>query len=164
MSVQFTPVAQKRFAEIVARYPKEEAALLPVLWLAQDEFGHLSEDVRSYVAKRLNLSLTHVESVISFYTLFHSRPTGKNQVQVCRNPSCRLRGSEDLTNWMERELGVRTGETSSDGSVTFCEVECIAACGGAPAVRVNDDYVENADPKDLERVIGKLRGTRGKDR
>lgn len=164
MTVQFSPEAEKRFLEVVGRYPRKEAALLPILWLAQNEFGHLSPEVRSYVADRLELSLAAVESVVSFYTLYNTEPTAKHQIQICRNISCRLRGSEDLTNWMEKEMGLRPGEKTADGDLEYCTVECLAACGGAPAIRVNDDYYEKTDAKDLERVIKKVRGAGGKDR
>jgi NADH:ubiquinone oxidoreductase subunit E len=112
----------------------------------------------------MELPLTNVESVASFYTMYESRPVGKHTVQVCRNVSCRLKGSGELSAWMARELGVSPGETTADGSITYSEVECLGACGGAPVVRVDEAYQENAAVKDLERVIGKLRGSGGEDR
>jgi NADH-quinone oxidoreductase subunit E len=157
VTVRFSPEAERRFAELVKRYPRKEAALLPVLWLAQDEFGCLSPEVRAHVAELLGLSLAKVESVISFYTLYRTKPTAKHRVQVCRNVSCRLKGSEDLVAWLEKE-------TASGGSLDYETVECLAACGGAPALRVDDDYYENAGVKDLERVVGRLKGTGGEDR
>jgi NADH-quinone oxidoreductase subunit E len=164
VTVRFSPQAGERFSEILSRYPKKEAALLPVLWLAQNEFGHLSPEVRAYVAGELGVSLAKVESVVSFYTLYSTKPVAKTRIQICRNISCRLRGSEDLSAWMEKEMGLSSGEKTPDGSVGCCTVECLAACGGAPAIRVNDDYYEKTGVKDLERVVGRARGTGGEDR
>ena len=155
MALRFSPEAEKRFGEILGRYPRKEAALLPVLWMAQNEFGHLSREVQSYVANRLSLSLAKVESVVSFYTLYNTEPKGKHHVQICRNISCRLKGSEELTACMEK---------SPSDEIGFSNVECLAACGGAPVIRVDDDYYEKATPKDLERVVGKIRGSGGENR
>jgi NADH-quinone oxidoreductase subunit E len=164
VTIAFSASAEKRFREILGAYPSREAALLPVLHLSQEEFGHLSAEVRSYVANRLELALARVEGVVSFYTLYATEPTSRHRVQICRNISCRLRGSDELISWMEKEAGI-DAEAGTPRSVEYSAVECLAACGGAPAVRVNNDYRENTDLADLKRVIGKLKGEPdGKDR
>ena len=159
--IRFSKEAEKKFNDIVGRYPQRDAALLPVLWLAQEEFDVLTPEVRSYIAEKLDVSLARVESVVSFYTMYRTRPSGKHHIQVCRNISCVLRGCEELMKFMESNLGLRPGDTSADGLFTYSTVECIAACGGAPALQVNADYHENMTPKGLAELIGKLkdRGT-----
>ncbi|MFH1262353.1 MAG: NAD(P)H-dependent oxidoreductase subunit E [Pseudomonadota bacterium] len=164
MSVSFTPAAERRFEEIVARYPKRDAALLPVLWLAQEEFGHLSLEVRELVAEKIGVSLARVESVVSFYTLYTMKKAGKHHIQVCRNISCTLRGSDELLSCLGRELNVAPGEVTSDGALSYSAVECLAACGGAPAIKVDGDYYENTSPSDLKRLVARLRGSGGEDR
>jgi NADH-quinone oxidoreductase subunit E len=164
MTVHFSETAEKRFKEIVSRYPKKDAAMLPVLALAQEEFGALSREVSLLVAEKLGVSLARVESVISFYTLFTKKKMGKHHMEVCRNVSCKMRGSDELVSCLEKELGIKPGETTPDGEFSFTTVECLAACGGAPALRVDSDYYENATAADLKRLIGKLRGSGGEDR
>lgn len=163
MSVQFSPKTEKRFEEIVARYPRRDAALLPILWLAQKEFEFLSPEVRAYVASKVGVSLARVESVISFYTLYYTKRMGTHHIQVCRNLSCCLRGGESLTETVREELGIGPGETTTDGKFSFSTVECLAACGGAPALQINGDYHEQMSPEKLRDLIGELK-ERGKDR
>jgi NADH-quinone oxidoreductase E subunit len=163
MNLVFSASAEREFADVVARYPRREAALLPVLWLAQREFGRLGADERKFVAEKLGLSLARVESVVSFYTMYRTRPAGTYHIQVCRTLSCNLRGCERLFQTVEGEIGVKPGETTADGIFTYEQVECLGACGGAPVVRVNDDYHENLTPDEMKALIGKMRGD-GKDR
>lgn len=163
MSIAFSEKAEKRFKEIVSRYPHREAALLPVLWLAQEEFDYLSPEVRAYVAQRLSVSLARVEGLVSFYTLYKTKPMGKYHIQICRNISCSLRGCEELMNCVERKLGIKPSETTSDQQFSYSTVECIAACGGAPALQVNMDYFENMTTRGLEELIQKLKSKNGKN-
>ena len=157
MSVHFSSKAEEEFKEIVSRYPLKDAALLPVLWLAQEEFDHLSQEVRAYVAEKLEISLARVESVVSFYTLYKTRPMGKHHIQICRNISCSLRGCDRLMGLVERTLGIKPGETTLDGRFSYSTVECIAACGGAPAIQINGDYYENVTEKGLTELIGRAK-------
>jgi NADH-quinone oxidoreductase E subunit len=157
MDIQFSSSAEKRFSEIVSRYPKADAALLPVLWLAQKEFDYLSPEVRAYVAEKVGVSLARVESVVSFYTLYHTRKMGKHHIQICRNLSCSLRDGEKLLSCIEGELNIKKGEVTKDGKFSFEAVECLAACGGAPALQVNGQYYENMNEKQLRDLIGKLK-------
>ncbi len=163
MSLAFSARAERELGAIFERYPRKDAALLPVLWLAQREFGHLSAEARDYVALKVGVSLARVESVISFYTLYRTRETGKHHFQICRNLSCVLRGAEKLMETAERVLELKPGETSPDGKFTYSTVECLAACGGAPAMQVNGLYHENVTPEKLEKMIAELKGS-GTDR
>ncbi len=157
MSPKFSEAAEKEFSAIVSRYPKAEAALLPVLWLAQREFGPLSREVREYVASRLALSPARVESVVSFYTMYSMSRPGKFHIQVCRNLSCTLRGCGKLMELVEGELGLKPGESSPDGLFTYSTVECLAACGGSPVLHVNETCHENVTGESLRKLIEDLR-------
>lgn len=162
MNVAFSPSNEKKVRTLIARYPRPDAALIPVLWLAQLEFGHLDQDVRKLVAKEVGVSEARVESVVSFYTMFHTEKLGKYHLQICRNLSCSLCGGDDLQKAAEEALGIRPGETTADGLFSYSLVECLAACGGAPALQVNFDYHEKVSPESLRKLIADLRN-HGKD-
>jgi len=153
MSVMFSDKSEKKFAEVIARYPRKEAALLPVLWIAQEEFEVLTPEVRQYVADRLEISRARVESVVSFYTMYQTKPVGKYLVEICRNISCSLRGCESLMEHVESSLKIKPGQTTKDGLVTYNVVECIAVCGGAPAIQVNGEFHLDVTTEKLEDLI-----------
>lgn len=156
--IAFSTEAEKKFQEIISRYPRKDAAMLPVLWLAQEEFEFISQDVSRYVAQRLEVSLAKVESVLGFYTLYNTKKMGKYHLQVCRNISCHLRGCKDVMDAIETELGIRPGETTPDGKFTYSHVECLAACGNAPAMQVNMDYHENLTKDAVTSLVAELKG------
>ncbi|MCC6746144.1 MAG: NAD(P)H-dependent oxidoreductase subunit E [Deltaproteobacteria bacterium] len=157
MALTFTPQAQARIAKILARYPNKMAACLPLLWLAQEEFGHVGPDAQALVAATLDLPASHVYGVVTFYTMYNQKPVGKYHVQVCTNVSCMLCGGYDTLGAFERKLGIRCGETTPDGLFTLAEVECLAACGGAPAVQINDRYYEPVTPETVDALVDALR-------
>lgn len=134
-------------------YPTKEALLLPVLHAAQRAEGWLSDATMGVVAEKLELPVTKVKQVASFYTMFNKKPVGKCHLQVCNNIACWLRGSEDLIHGLEKKLGIQLGETTPDGKFTLAEVECLGSCGTAPVAQINDDYHENLTASDLDRVI-----------
>ena len=156
MALQFSPATLAKYREILARYPQRQAALLPTLWLAQQEFGWLSEEALAYVADLMELPAARVAGVASFYTMFYKEPVGKYHLQVCRTLSCALRGAADITACIEKRLGIRAGETTSDKKFTLSEVECLASCGTAPMLQLNEDYVENLDEKSVLELIDRL--------
>jgi NADH-quinone oxidoreductase subunit E len=156
--MQFSPEAEALFQRIVARYPVRRAALLPTLWLAQEQYGHLSLEVMEYVAGRLDLTPAFVASVASFYTMFYKRPMGKYHVQVCTNLSCALVGAQRIVDCLRQRLGVGVGETTGDGRFSLSEVECLASCGTAPMMQINDDYWENLTPERTIEIIDRLAG------
>jgi NADH-quinone oxidoreductase subunit E len=164
----FTLEQQQRFDEGVARaiakYPpdKSRAALLAALHLAQDELGWLSEPTMAYVGFRLDVPPARVREVATFYTMYRLKPVGRHHIGICNSVSCWAMGSETILQKCEEVLGVRRGETTKDGHFSFEEVACLAACGGAPALIVNNfTYVENVTPGSLERTIADLREKRG---
>jgi NADH-quinone oxidoreductase E subunit len=134
------------------------AALLPTLWLAQEQFGHLSLEVMEYVAEKLELKPAFVGSVASFYTMFYKRPMGRHHVQVCTNLSCALVGAERIVDCLRRKLGIKVGQTTGDGKFSLSEVECLASCGTAPMMQIDDDYWENLTPERTIEIIDRLAG------
>jgi NADH-quinone oxidoreductase subunit E len=158
MAFALTAERERELKEILARYPNKMAACIPVLHLCQEQNGNwVSEEVISFVAKRLELSTAHVKGVVTFYTLFNREPPGKHQVWVCRTLSCALRGSDDILHRCEKKLGIHVGETTKDGKVTLRTAECLAACGGAPMMQVDKTYYENLTPQKVDEILDGLR-------
>lgn len=144
---------------IIARYPQRRSAVMPLLYMAMREDGHLTEGGMRQVAELTGLTPVQVESVASFYGMFKLVPQGRYLVSVCTSISCMLLGSDHVMSSAEREAGVPAGETDSDGIVTVEHVECIGACGGAPAVQVNYELVEGMSPNSVAEMIRWLRET-----
>ena len=152
----FSPENLKRVEELRQHYPHSQALVLPVLWLAQEQFGSISTETMRYVAGLLKVPFSHILGVVTFYTMFHQKPTGKHHIEVCTNISCMLRGSGILLQYLEQKLGIKAGETTADGKWTISEVECMGACGGAPMCAVGEDYHENLTTEKLDRVLAGL--------
>lgn len=151
---RFSEATLAEYREILTRYPERRAALLPTLWLAQREFGWLSLPAQEYVAELMEIPLSWVTSVVSFYTMYWTEPKGRHHLQVCVNLSCALRGSDRLCRTIERRLGLAPGEHTADGRFSYEHVECLASCGTAPVMQVNNaDYHENLDESALEALI-----------
>jgi bidirectional [NiFe] hydrogenase diaphorase subunit len=143
------PSGDPRFAaldKIIASYHFEPTALIQVLHAAQQMFGHLSADVLRYVASALKLPVSHVYGVVTFYNFFTMVPRGKHQIMVCRGTGCHVRGSDLILSALEKELGVKEGETTKDGMFTLSTARCIGACALAPAVSVGDDVFGKLTP------------------
>lgn len=156
MPVQFSPAAYRQFEDVLTRYPTKRAAILPTLWLAQGEFGYLSSEAVEYVAGLLDLSPATVQGVVTFYTMFATRPMGRFHVQVCTNLSCTLVGARTLVGRLEDRLGVKVGETTDDRAFSLSEVECLGSCGTAPVVQVNENYHERQTPDGVVHLIDRL--------
>jgi NADH-quinone oxidoreductase E subunit len=144
MALAFSEQALKKIEDLRRRYPEAQAACLPVLHLAQDEFGWLSDEALRLVASALGLSEAHVFGVVTFYTMFNRKPSGRAIVRVCTNVSCMLRGGYDVLRRVEERLGVKPGETSADG-ITLIEEECLAACADAPMAICGQKYFLRLD-------------------
>ena len=153
MAFSLSPEREEQVEEILTRYPERRAALLPVLWLCQRQHGWISPEVVDYVSGRLGLSTAIIKGVVTFYTMFFDEPVGENVVWVCRTLSCDLRGGKAIQDHLEKKLGCSAGHTSSDGKFTLLKAECLAACGQAPLVPINDFYYENLDVELLDRII-----------
>jgi NADH-quinone oxidoreductase subunit E len=147
----------KRIEETRKRYPTSQAALLPTLWIAQDQYGWISEETMKEVAALLNLPFGHVLGVVSFYTMFHRKAIGKHHLQVCTNLSCQLLGAENLVDYLSEKCKVELGETSADGKYTLSEVECLGSCGTAPMMQINDEYYENLTREKIDHILLRLK-------
>ena len=153
---KFPPEAMARIEKILARYPTKQAALLPVLWVAQETWGWISKESSEEVARILELPASHVDGVLTFYTMFNLRPVGKNLLQVCTSISCHLLGAGALVEHCRKRLGIDLEETTRDGKFTLVEVECIAGCDKAPSMMVNDQYYEPMDAGKLDALLERL--------
>ena len=140
------------------KYPQVQSAILDALRLAQDEVGYVPAEASAEVAALLGVSPHHVHSLATFYTMFFTQPVGRAIVEVCDNLSCALWGSRRVLARLEQELGITVGETTPDGSVTLLRtIECLAACGGAPALRVNTTYHEKMTDEKITELVQELR-------
>jgi len=158
---RFSDERLEEIRAVVARYPGARSALLPVLHMAQEDFGYLSADVQQYVADVLGLHLMQVREVVTFYTMFREQPCGTYLMEVCTNASCMLNGADELVHHMCDKLGIRVGETTPDGLFTVTEVECAGACAGAPVVQINNTYHEKVDADYIDRFIDDARSKGG---
>jgi NADH-quinone oxidoreductase subunit E len=157
MALEFSPETLKKFEATVARYPKREAAMLPVLYLAQQEFGHLGPEAIAYIAKLMEQAPARVHGVVSFYTMFNTKPIGRHHIQVCRTLPCALGGAEKMIALLRQKLGIEPGQTTPDGKFTLTEVECLASCGSAPMMQINDDYYENLTEEKISEILDSLK-------
>jgi NADH-quinone oxidoreductase subunit E len=158
----YTADRRARLEEVCARYPAEQrkSAILAALYLAQHQQGYLTRNAMRHVAEVIGCTPADVEDVVSFYTMFYTRPVGTQVLQVCRTLSCALMGAERVTEELSRALGIGPGETDKAGEFTLLEVECLGACDRAPVVGVNDQWHECQQPEDVRRLVDALR-TRG---
>ena len=152
----FPPEAMARIQKILTRYPTKQAALLPVLWVAQETWGWISRETAEEVARVLDLPPSHVDGVLTFYTMYNLRPVGRHLLQVCTSISCYLAGAEGLIEQCRARLGIGLEETSKDGKFSLVEVECIAGCDKAPSIMVNDTYHEPMDEKKMGELLDRL--------
>jgi NADH-quinone oxidoreductase subunit E len=156
-AVAFSAAHLQEVRRLQALYPERRAALLPVLRLAQETFGHIWPEVETYVAGLFDLSPAHVHEVVTFYTLFFQEPVGRHVLAVCHNLTCSLLGAEDVLAHLEERLGIEAGETTPDGRVTLFRVECLCACEIAPMMQVDDDFVGPLTRERIDDVLESLR-------
>jgi NADH-quinone oxidoreductase E subunit len=153
-----TPEREAKIDELLTHYPVKQSALLPVLWVVQDQYGWISLDAMRYVAQRLGITPEQVREVVTFYSMFNERPVGTYHLQVCCTTPCMLMGSDDVIGHIENRLGVKRGQTTSDGLFTVSQVECLGSCGTAPMLQVNrEKYHENLTLESVDRLLEELR-------
>jgi NADH-quinone oxidoreductase subunit E len=160
---RFTPENLDVALEILSRYPVKKSALIPLLHLAQEQDGYVAEDAMEHIGELVDCTPAEVLGTCSFYEMFKLEPVGKYLVNVCTNISCLLLGGEELLHHAEHVLGVRAGDTTSDGMFTVEDVECIAACTEAPCLQVNYRYFHKITHDELDRLIDDLRAGRRDD-
>ena len=157
MSVAFSEETRREYERLLPRYPNRQAAILPTLYLAQREFGYLSDESIRYVADLLGFPPSLIHGVATFYTMYNKKPVGKYHLQICRNLSCSLMGAEHLIEHVAKKIGVKPGETTADGRFSLSTAECLGSCGTAPVMQVNDDYYENLTEESIDALLDRLR-------
>jgi len=156
MAFALTPEREKHAHALLEKYPEKRAALLPLLWLCQRQNGYISSEVIAYAADFLELETAEVKGVVTFYTMFFQEPVGEHVIWVCRTLACDLRGGKAVQDHLERRLGVVPGQTTKDGKFTLLKAECLASCGSAPMVQIDDDYHENLTAEKLDRILDEV--------
>jgi NADH-quinone oxidoreductase subunit E len=159
---EFSPETLALAHKLMERYPegKHKSALIPILHLAQAEFdGWLSPEVMEYVASVMKIQSIEVFEVASFYSMFNLKPVGKCHLEICRTSSCWLMGAEDVVRHIEKRLGIKVGETTSDGMFTIKTVECLGSCGTAPMMQVGADYYENLTLEKVDQLLDNMKAS-----
>ena len=154
----FTAEARQTLDNIIKKYPAKKAALLPALWLAQEQYGGwLPPEAMQEVAGYLELPPAEVQGVATFYSMYNKEPIGKFHIEVCHNIACMVRGSDELIEHMEANLGICVGQTTHDGKFTLHSAECLGACANAPCLMIGDKYYENVTPQMADEIIEELK-------
>jgi len=154
--IEFSESAKLRYQQILKRYPEKRAAVLPVLTLAQREFGWISPEVAEYIGNLMGYPASDMLSVATFYTMLHKRPVGRHHIEVCRNVSCWLMGTYPCVDEIKRRLNIDIGGVTPDGKFSLALTECLGSCGTAPAMQVGDRYYENLTPERVAEILEKL--------
>lgn len=157
--VEFTPENLAKAEEIIKRYPegKQKSALLPIMHVAQEQFGWMSVPTMDMIAELLKLEPVEVYEVATFYTMFHLKPVGKHVIEYCRTGPCCVMGGEQVYSHLRKKLGVKAGETTSDGVFTLKEVECLAACGWGPCFQVREQFYLHLTNDKVDEIINELK-------
>ena len=150
---------QKEIDEILSRYPVKRSALIPLLYLAQREQGYITEQAMKEIAALLGLTPPQVYETATFYTMLNLKKVGRFHIQVCKSLMCALVGSDTVIAWIQSKLGIAPGGSTADGLFTLSTVECLAACGTAPMMQINDDYYERLTEERVDRILADLRST-----
>ena len=156
----FTPgsARARELADLIARYPQKRAALLPALWMVQQDRGWISEAAMLEVAEQLGCTAAYVKGVVTFYTMYHQHPVGRHFIQVCTTSPCLCAGADDVVKAFLEHTGCQElGLTSPDGKYTVIEVECLGACGFATPVQINEEYVECVTPEKVPGILAGLK-------
>ena len=156
MAVKLSERAEARIEKIKQRYPQQRSAVMPALYIAQEELGSITRDAIEWVADRVGIPPVQVMEVATFYTMYYKKPVGRYHVQVCRTLACSLRGARTITECLHRKLGIKPGEVSKDGMWSYEEVECLGSCGSAPMCEINDTYFENLTPEKFEALLDRI--------
>lgn len=146
--------------QIIERYPRERSAIIPLLHLAQEQDGYVTEEAMAHIAELVGATPAEILGTCSFYEMFKREPVGTYMVNICSNISCQLMGADELLERAEERLGIRPGSTTPDGVFTLEDVECVAACTEAPCLQVNYRYFHKVTPEGLDQLLDDLRAGR----
>ncbi len=155
--IVFSEEELKQVENIKAKYPDNQSAVMPLLWMAQKKFGWISKEVMRYIADLLGLSYSHVYGVATFYTMYFKKPMGKYHVQVCTNVSCMLMGGDKIYEHVSNKLNIGHNERTDDAKFSLEEVECMGACGGGPMIAINEDYYEFMTIEKVDDLLDSLK-------
>ncbi len=158
MAIIGNPKYKERIQSHLAKYETKRSAVMPLLFIAQEEYGWVNPEGIDEVAHILNMDPTQVKSIAGFYTMYSEKPKGKYWLQVCTDLPCALKGADEFHAWLKDELGVEEGGTSADGMFTVDHVMCLAACDKAPMLQCNFRYVEELDQEKMRELLAKWRG------
>jgi NADH-quinone oxidoreductase subunit E len=147
----------KRIEELKKRYPNPRPVVLEALWMWQDEHGWISQEGMKYIGDLLGIPHHEVFGIVTFYTMYNSRPVGRHKIEVCTNVSCMLRNSEKIVKHIEDSLKIKVGQTTPDERFTLVEAECLGSCGTAPMMQIGDDYYENLDVARVDRILSGMK-------
>lgn len=153
---QISARAASRLSEIKKRYPDARSAVMPALYLAQEEIGLINQTAVRWVSEQLGIPPVQVMEIATFYTMYYKQPVGRYHIQVCRTLSCALRGARQITEHLQKRFQLKPGEVSADGKWSYEEVECLGSCGTAPMCEINDCYFENLTPERMEEIINRI--------
>lgn len=156
MSQSWSPESLDKIEKIRARYPTNQAAIMPLLWEAQKSFGYLSDETKQLVADTLEVPIAQVQEVATFYIMYQHKPVGKHLIWMCRNLSCQMRGFEEIKEAISGHLKIAEGETTADGEFTLLSNECLGGCGGAPMMQIDDAFYENLSPDTVAQILDKV--------
>ena len=157
MTLRLSDKAEARIEEIKKRYPSVRSAIMPALYIAQEELGYLSDEAIEWAAERVGIAPVAAREVATFYTMFHLDPVGKNVLEVCRTGPCQLVGSDDIISYIEQKLDIKVGETSKDGMFTLKTVECLGACGYGPMLMCKYKFYEHLTKEKVNELLDAMR-------
>ncbi len=157
MEFKFTEENLKKIDNVLKKYPTKKAAVMPVLYMAQEQNGWISNEVMKEIARILEITPEDVLGVVTFYTMYYQKPMGEHHIQVCTNVSCMLRGGYELLDKVKEKLGIDIGEVTDDLQFSIEEVECMGSCGTAPMIAVNETYYENLNVQKVEEILESLK-------
>ncbi len=156
---QLSADGKKKVLDFLSRYETRRSAVIPALYIAQEENkGWVSPEVVMHLSQVMDIPMSQINEVLTFYTMFNKKPVGKHHIQICTNVSCAMAGGHELADYLCQKLGVESGEATKDGRFTVSKVECLGSCDTAPVVQVNiTDYIENVDQVRLDKLINELK-------
>jgi NADH-quinone oxidoreductase E subunit len=157
MQFSFTQENLEKIDRVIAKYPEKQAAIMPLLYIAQEQNGFVSIEAMREIARLLEMDETDVLGVVTFYSMYHQKQMGKYHIQVCTNVSCMLRGGYEIYDAVQKKLGLKNGEASEDHKFSLEEVECMGSCGTAPMLAVNEDFFENLSTDKALEIIDSLK-------
>lgn len=156
MAFQFSKEAVDKVTSLKAQYPDPRSAVMPALYIVQEEEGKITQDGVDWVSQQIGIAPMQVWEVATFYTMYYKKSVGRYHFQVCRTLPCALCGARKITEQLHKRFGITPGEVSKDGMWSYEEVECLGSCGTAPVCEINDQYFENLSPEKIDQLIERI--------